>query len=173
MGQVALGRREYLAQLMRRYGGPLLTYIQRMIGDRHRSEELLQEVFLAVWSKRKRYEFPRSFRAWVFAIATKHCWASFRKTSAASVSLDEDSSACPVDAEPSPVETAVATETASIVASAVARLPPKQRMVVVMRTWNGLPYSEIARIAGCTEATVRSHMHHGLAAMRKYLEPRL
>jgi RNA polymerase sigma factor (sigma-70 family) len=53
----------------------------------------------------------------------------------------------------------------------VTRLPPQQRAVVVLRVWEGLPYARIAEIVGRTEATVRSHMHHGLAALRKHLEP--
>ena len=36
MGQVSLGNRDHLAELVRRYAGPLLTFIERMIGDRHR-----------------------------------------------------------------------------------------------------------------------------------------
>ena len=72
-----------------------------------------------------------------------------------------------------PDEAAVATETASIVQTAVARLPEQQRMVVVLRTWNGLSYRAIAQIMERAESTVRSEMFHGLAAMRKYLEPRL
>ena len=65
--------------LIRRHASRLLTYIQRMIGDRHRSEELFQEVFLAVWSKRRQYKFPRPFRAWLFGIATNQCRSEFRK----------------------------------------------------------------------------------------------
>ena len=45
--------------------------------------------------------------------------------------------------------------------------------MVVLRVWQGMSYAEIAETVGRTEATVRSHMHHGLAALRKYLEPRL
>ena len=67
MGQVASGKQDNLAALVRRYASPLLTYVQRMVGDRHRSEELVQEVFLRVWLKRKTYRFPRTFRAWLFA----------------------------------------------------------------------------------------------------------
>jgi DNA-directed RNA polymerase specialized sigma24 family protein len=45
--------------------------------------------------------------------------------------------------------------------------------VVVLRVWEGLPYARIAELVGCGEATVRSHMHHGLAALRQHLGPRL
>jgi len=55
MQQVALGKRECVGTLLRRHASELLTFIQRMIGDRHRSEELFQEVFLAVWTRRRTY----------------------------------------------------------------------------------------------------------------------
>ena len=75
MGQVALGKREQLEPLVRRYSSALLTYLHRMVGDRHRAEELFQDVFFAVWQKRKTYKFPKSFRSWLFAIATNRCRA--------------------------------------------------------------------------------------------------
>ncbi len=66
MADVAWGNREPLGRLVRRYGSPLLTFIQRMIGDRHRSEELFRDVFLAVWDKRHSYRYSKPFRAWLF-----------------------------------------------------------------------------------------------------------
>ena len=58
-------------------------------------------------------------------------------------------------------------------AEAVAQMPAAQRTVLVLRVWNHLSYAEIAQVVGRSEATVRSHMFHGLANLRKYLEPRM
>ena len=77
----------------------------------------------------------------------------------------------PAAPEPPPEEQAIAAETAERVARAVTLLPPQQRAVVVLRVWQGLPYARIAEVVGCAEATVRSHMHHGLAALRTALAP--
>jgi RNA polymerase sigma-70 factor (ECF subfamily) len=174
MAQVALGQRDHLEPLIRRYASPLLTFLQRMSGDRHRSEELFQEVFLTVWVKRRQYQFPRPFKAWLYAIAANKCRASYRSRSARPLAaLQENPAADPVASELSPADSAIATETSTLVAHAVTRLPQQQRMVVVLRIWEGLSYGEIAEAAGRTEATVRSHMHHGLAALRKFLEPQL
>jgi RNA polymerase sigma-70 factor (ECF subfamily) len=170
MAQVARGRRELLEPLLRRYASPLLTFIRRMIGDRHRSEELFQEVFLAVWAKRGQYQFPRPFKAWLYSIALNQCRADFRRPGPAQ-ELKEG--LVPVAAGPAPDETAISTETATFVAAAVRQLPTQQRSVVVLRIWDGLSYADIAAAVGRTEGTVRAHMHHGLAAMRKFLEPRL
>jgi RNA polymerase sigma-70 factor (ECF subfamily) len=174
MGQVALGKRDSLELLIRRHASSLLSFLQRMIGDRHRGEELFQEVFLTVWLKRERYQTSRPFKPWLYTIALNKCRAACRGRSAApAVSLDEGSPATPQTPDASPADKAIATETAALVAAAVAHLPARQRAVVVLRIWEGLSYEAIAAIVGRSEATVRSHMHHGLARLRKYLEPRL
>lgn len=176
MGQVALGNREHLEPLIRRHASPLLTYLERTIGDRHRAEELFQDVFLAIWTKRKTYQFPRRFRPWLFAIATNRCRTAFRRAKPAAVSsssTEDYAGPDPVDLGPSPVDVAVTTETATLVSTAIAQLPTQQRMVVVLRHYNGLSYAEIAQIAGRSEATVRSNMHHALKRMRTYLETRM
>jgi RNA polymerase sigma-70 factor (ECF subfamily) len=172
MSQVAEGRAEQLERLVRRHAGTLLTFICRMVGDRHRGEELFQEVCLAVWVKRRQYQYPRPFRPWLYAIALNKCREAFRTQPPVTLSLNR-SAAEPPAAGAGPDEHAVASETAELVSRAVTRLPPQQRAVVVLRVWQGLAYARIAELVGCSEATVRSHMHHGLAALREALQPLL
>ena len=78
MAQVALGHREALEPLVRRYAGPLVGFIRRLVRDSHRGEELFQDVFLAVWQKRTQYQFPRPFKPWLYMIALNKCRADFR-----------------------------------------------------------------------------------------------
>lgn len=170
MANVALGQRAPLEVLVRRYGSALLTFIRRMVGDPHRSEELFQEVFLAVWCKRHQYEFPRSFKNWLYAIAVNKCRADFRARTGIQSFVEEDAAMVPSAPGLSPVETMIAAETATRVAGAVARLPEQQRLVVVLRIWQGLSYAAIADLLGVSDATVRSHMHHALTTLRKHLE---
>jgi RNA polymerase sigma-70 factor (ECF subfamily) len=165
MAQAALGQQEPLEVLVRRYAQPLVSFLARMVRDRHRGEELFQEVFLAVWRKRRQYQFPRPFKPWLYAIAVNKCRAAFR-AARAEVPL---TSAPPIAGGDTPSEVAIATETAERIARAVGRLPPQQRAVVAMRVWDGLSYAEIASAVACSEATVRSHMHHGLRAVREAL----
>jgi RNA polymerase sigma-70 factor (ECF subfamily) len=170
MSQVAAGQGDLLERLVRRHATALLTFITRMIGDRHRAEELFQEVFLAVWLKRRQYQYPRPFRPWLYAIALNRCRAVFRLRTPTPISLavNQDD---PTDSEAAPDEQVMAAETADLVSRAVTRLPPQQRAVVALRIWQGLPYARIAEAVGCTEGTVRSHMHHGLLALREALQP--
>ncbi len=173
MNRAARGERQALDTLIRRHANGLLTFIHRMVGDRHRAEELFQDVFLAVWTGRATYRYGRPFRPWLYGIAMNKCRAEFRKSQPIAVDFQVDPPVPVLANDPTAAETALASERAVHVAQAVATLPDQQRMVVVLRIWNGLSYGEIAEAMKKTQGTVRSHMFHALAAMRRYLEPRM
>jgi RNA polymerase sigma-70 factor (ECF subfamily) len=173
MLHAALGDQRCLEPLVRRYASPLLTFIRRMIGDEHRSEELFQDVFVAVWTRRKQYEFPRPFRAWLYAIAVNVCRAEFRRRRGVGVLLDDTRLAMVPAAVDPPGAPVVTTERAALGMAALAELPAQERVIVSLRTWSGLSYAEIADVLARAEVTVRVHMHNALARLREYLEPRL
>ena len=102
MARTADGNRACLELLVRRHATPLLTFLARMAGDRHRGEELFQEVFLAVWVKRRLYQHPRPFKPWLYAIAVNKCRAAFRTRPAWSVPLSEDGPRRPAPRRPTP-----------------------------------------------------------------------
>jgi RNA polymerase sigma factor (sigma-70 family) len=103
----------------------------------------------------------------------KKCQAERRGRQAAPASLGQGGAVAAVGREGAPDEGAIATETATLIEQAVMGLPVQRRLVVVMRIWNAFSYAEIGNILQCEESTVRSHMFHGLASLRKYLEPRM
>jgi len=172
MLELQRGDRSQLTLLLRRHADALLAFIHRTVRDRHRAEELFQDVFLAVWIGRHSFQRSGTFRPWLFGIAVNKCRAELRRSTRLSVvGLNyADEAASP---GPTPESAADAAETAHHVQQAVDRLPDNQRTAVVLRLWSGLAYSEIAQAMGVAEGTVRSHMFHALKTMRNYLEPRL
>src|SRR5262249_8228519 len=108
-------------------------------------------------------------RPWLYAIALNRCRAVFRLKTPAPVPLAV-AKVDPAGHDVAPEEHAISAETAELVSQAVTRLPPQQRAVVVLRIWHGMPYARIAEMVGCTEGTVRSHMHHALESLRPELE---
>jgi RNA polymerase sigma factor (sigma-70 family) len=176
MQQVARGSVGYLEPLIRRYAQPILTFTTRLMGSRHRGEEAFQETFLAVWAFRRTYRYPGYFRPWLFRIAHNKCRQLARPRDALIrfTSAEPDDLPSSVSAEPpGPVELAIAAETSTLVERAVARLPDRQRAILVMRLWNAMSYTEIAEALDIAEPTVRSAMHDALANVRRCLEPRL
>jgi RNA polymerase sigma-70 factor (ECF subfamily) len=174
MARVAAGDRPALDLLVRRHAAPLFSFLRRLVRDHHRCEELFQETFLSVWSKRHLYEAPRSFKAWLYAIALNKCRAAFRSRPLLTLASPPEEADGPLlEPDDSPGDRLLADETAQLVLRAVEQLPPQQRLVVMLRVWQGLSYAEIAETLGRTEATVRSHMHHALQALRMGLEAHL
>ena len=153
--------------LIRRYARPLMTLINRMIGRHHRSEEVFQEVLFSCWKNRTQYQFPRSFKPWLYAIAINQCRQTYRKKDN-SVS-NQDAVVDMATTKQMPDDFAVGKETAGLLKDAVERLPDQQRAVVVLRIWNGLSYREIAETVDKPEATVRSYMFHALKNLRSRL----
>jgi RNA polymerase sigma factor (sigma-70 family) len=60
-----------------------------------------------------------------------------------------------------------------MIRSALARLPERQRIVIVLRFLCDLPVAEVARLVGRSEGTVKSRTATALAALRRSLEPQL
>lgn len=163
MAQVAAGRGESLTPLVQRYTVPLVSFLHRMTGDRDRAEDLFQESFLNVWRKRRTYTFPRPFKPWLYAIAVNVARAAYRS---AKEMVALPAGVSPMSKEPSPHEDAIGAESSAKIAAAIRNLPEAQRAVLAMRVWDGMSYGQIAEAIGRTEATVRSHMSHGLATLR-------
>jgi RNA polymerase sigma-70 factor (ECF subfamily) len=173
MAAVAGGNTQALETLIQRHATLLLSFLHRMTGDYHHGEELFQEVFLAVWCKRGFYEYPLPFKTWLYAIAVNRCRSDFRRAAPPTEPLAEKELADSSPGRSSPVTTALAAESAAIIAAAVARLPEPQRVVAALRIWQQMSYVEIAQVLDQPEGTIRSHMHRGLCALRELLEGRL
>lgn len=168
------GNHESMEALLRRHATPLLNFLRRLVGDPSLAEELFQEVFLAVWAKRSTYRYPRPFKPWLYAIAVNKVRQHRRRKHLDAVSLNAaEANSVNATSANEPLQAAVDAEHAALIAQAVARLPLQQRTVLVLRLWDGMSYREIAEVTGNEEGTVRSHMHHGLAAIRHALGPRL
>lgn len=171
MQQVKAGRRDCLEVLLRRYATPLLTYLHRISGARHSAEDLLQETFLAVWAKRESFAGLGSFGSWLFAIATNCHRQAYRRQNRRMGMVEhwDSMTAVPCSA-PTPLENSLISEQHQSLELAISRLPEQQRMVLVLRHWNRMSHAEISKVVDCTEATVRSHLHHALSNIRRYME---
>lgn len=171
MRRVRSGERSSLSILLRRFAGPVMTFIHRSGVPAQNREEVFQEVFLAVWTHRRKFRLTGRFRPWLFGITANKCRAARRQRRSSVELPDDDPRWTGVGA--APVDDLIQGETSELVAAAVAKLPPRQREVIVMRVWNGMSYADIAAAINRTESTVRTNMSAGLTALRNFLEPRM
>lgn len=152
--------------LFDRYSGPLLGFTERMLGVKAEAEEVTQDVFVKMISRAEQYDGRASISTWLFAIAANACRdrlrSSWRTTSV------------PLEGVPEPKGTDEAVEGGLIererrqlVRSALARLTPEQREVLVLARYRGMPYAEIARALGISEGAVKTRVFRALETLKK------
>jgi RNA polymerase sigma-70 factor, ECF subfamily len=164
------------AQLVRRWEGPIQRLCSRMTGDTHRGEDLAQETFVRLFSKRKDYRPQGRFSTFLWRVAINLCYDELRKIRRRSESPleTENNGECvtlhefPAD-EPSPDQTLLVRERNELVHEAVMRLPETYRIVVVLRHYENLKFREIAEVLGVPEGTVKSRMTEALMQLTRLL----
>jgi RNA polymerase sigma-70 factor (sigma-E family) len=135
-----------------------------LCGDWHRAEDLTQsaltKVYLA-WSRVRRADnvdaYVRQVLVRTYLDEQRRRWRSEQLSGETLDGLRPDPAA--------------ASDQRLDLLRALATLPPRQRAAVVLRCWEDLPITEVARALDCSEGTVKSQTSRGLAALRGVLAP--
>jgi RNA polymerase sigma-70 factor (ECF subfamily) len=153
------------AELVLRYDARLRYFVRKLVGDAHRADDLVQDVWLDVHRHLARLNDPQAFRAWIYRIARDRAFGQLRKAQRAEHPLGE------IDVpDDDSAEDSFSEEDAAAIHVALDRLPAEQREVLVLRFLEAMSYDEIARATGLAIGTVRSRLHYGKQTLRNYLE---
>jgi RNA polymerase sigma-70 factor (ECF subfamily) len=159
--QIASGEERALAELYQRHGKPLYNYLLRLVHVPAVAEDLLQEVFVAVWQGAHRFKGHAKVTTWLYRI-THNRAVSWLRRHRQETGLDElPDLADGVD----PAAYAMEKWRALQLRRALDRLPPRHRSVLELTFFLGFSYAEVAEIVGCPVGTVKSRMSHA----RRYL----
>jgi RNA polymerase sigma-70 factor, ECF subfamily len=151
-----------------RYHARLLNFIHRMIGDRERAEDLVQETFVRVYRHLHRYDQNRKFSTWAYTIAGNLAKNELRNRSRNPMVLFQtikknwEADHRPLEWEDNryrPDDLYRKRDLKEKVDQAVAALPEHHRVVFVLRELEGKSYEEIADITGVNLGTVKSRLN--------------
>jgi RNA polymerase sigma-70 factor, ECF subfamily len=148
--------------LYQRYSRAVYAVVRRMVSDRGRSEDVVQEAFASVWRAAAGYKRERgSAAAWMFAISRNAAADALRTRTA--VAIGE----LPEHADPSagPDEQTAAGLEAFAVHAAVDALPEREREVIELAYFGGLSQSEVAGRLSLPLGTVKTRTRSGLARL--------
>jgi RNA polymerase sigma-70 factor (ECF subfamily) len=173
-----------LGDLYRRWAGPLLRYLERMVSERAIAEELLQEAFVRVHGARERYAPEARFSTWLFRIgrnlALNELDRAHRRRPHLSASRMDDRDEAPgapprprlslVSERPSPLEVTEARESSVRLEQELARLPERQRSALWLAAVEGRSYVEIADILDTSTQSVKSLVHRARATLAERME---
>lgn len=168
--------------LVDRYQTRLLNFIYRTVGDRERSEDLVQEVFIRVHRHLARFDRTKKFSTWIYTIASNLAKNELRNRSRNPIVLfqtmtsgweDEERPLEFEDTQSRPDDLFRKRHVRSLVEQTVAQLPQHHREVFVLRELEGRSYEEIADITHCNLGTVKSRLNRARSSFAEIIEPAL
>ena len=184
------GDEDAFRRLVGPYERELRVHCYRMLGSVQDAEDAMQDALLAAWQGLGGFEGRASVRTWLYRVTTTRCLNVRRSarrrqgtmppgpTPPEPTRLGEVTwlEPCPddlltglPDAEPGPEARYEAREAISLAfITAVQRLPPRQRAVLILRDVLGFAASEAARVLGTTEESVTSALKRARATLRHH-----
>ncbi|MEX2577643.1 MAG: sigma-70 family RNA polymerase sigma factor [Verrucomicrobiales bacterium] len=172
---IANGDRQCFERLHARYDGLLFTIIEKILADRHDSEEVLQEVLGSLWKKAHQYHPGRGRPVtWLASMARNRAIdrlrAKQRQARLKSAYSDEMAASPRGTAAVNGPEAAARREACSAVRSAVMELTDVQREAIEKVYFQGLTQQEIADQLGEPLGTVKARVRRGLAKLRNTVD---
>ena len=180
MSRYCNGEEEAFEILYRRYEKPILSFIYRMLMNAADAEDLCQETFFRVVRGKKKYQVTGKFKIWLFRIAHNLCRDRLRRMKFRSnLSLNNPISnqysehnelnKSVSDLSPDPLKHMETDEIRAKVQKAIASLPDEQRIVIILKEYYELKFTEIADILNSPTGTVKSLNYRGHEKLKKVL----
>ena len=158
-------------ELVVRHQGSVYRFLLGLLGDEELAADATQETFVRALGNLSGFRGDSSFRTWLLAIARNEARGTLRRrVRRREFALDE---APPLEDEKAgPEVMALRTDEVRRIREALLSLPPKQRMSVSLRLFDGLSFREVGRAIDSSEGSARVNYHHGIRRLRELLDER-
>jgi RNA polymerase sigma-70 factor (ECF subfamily) len=179
MRSVAGGDMDAFQSLIEVHQARVIGTVAKMLGDDVDSEDIAQQVFIRVWKSAARYQPTAKFTTWLFKITRNLVFNELRRRKRHPVTPlqleEEEHFFQPADCgSMSPDVSLLDSELNDTIQMAIDALPETQRMAIVLRRYEEMPYEEIAEVLGLSVPAVKSVLFRARAELRenlrKYLE---
>ena len=174
------GDQDAFAELVGRYRNQITSYIYRMTNDYEGAVDLAQETFIRVYRAASRYQTTHAFSTYIYRIATNLAISEMRRRKRRKLmSLtglfqgeegDADKEFDLPDDEALPEETLLDKERSGVISRAIASLPEKYRLPLVLREVEEKSYEEVAEILDLSQGTLKSRLSRGRGLLREKLK---
>ena len=153
-----------LTMLLRRFELPLLQYATRILGDRDRARDVVQETFMELQRDQRRQP-DHAPAKWLFTVCRNRALNICRKEKRMTY-LDEEILEKEPGHDPAPNERIEQEEASGFLLRIVATLPPRQQEVLQLKFQNDLSYQEISEITKLSVSHVGVLIHTALKTLR-------
>ena len=166
------------AVIVGRYRNPITNYLYRFLNDYEEAVDLAQETFVRVYFAIDRYHTDYAFSTYIYRIATNLAISEMRKrkrrtmlslTGLFQTDVEDTTEFQPTDERSLPDKDLIDDEQGRVIAKAIATLPPKYRVPVILRDIEGKTYEEIASILELGLGTTNSRISRARGLLKEKL----
>ncbi|MCA9412848.1 MAG: sigma-70 family RNA polymerase sigma factor [Candidatus Omnitrophica bacterium] len=161
------------ASLVKIHEQRLFHTAYRILHQREDAEDCVQETFVRAWDRFPELHSDHAFRTWIYRILSNQALDMLRmreRRASGLHSLQEETMRLPFKSGPlTPREALRQSRERDRIESAIETLAPKQKIVFVLRHFQGLKMTEISEILDCPVGTVKATLHAALQKLRKAL----
>ena len=174
MCRIAKGDEEAFALLLEKHQHAVIGIVAKMLGSTSEAEDIAQQVFVRIWKSAKKYKEKAKFTTYLFTITRNLVFnEARRKKVRKQVSIEEQGEDWGTqytdNKAASPDQAYLKEELVKAVDSAIAKLPEPQRVAIVLRRYEDMPYDEIASVLGASVSAVKSHLFRARATLKEEL----
>src|ERR687893_63871 len=150
-------------ELYWRYGRRINAYVQGMVKDHGRAEDVTQEVFVSALRRMRATDRPIAFRPWIYEIARNACIDAHRRTKRTEeVPLEPEGLSRAdggrlVDASPAPENAVAVKEQLDTLRGAFGGLSDTHHEILIMRELEGRSYADIGEARGVARPPAAAH----------------
>ena len=185
-GQLVLkcinGERKAFDELIERYQRQAVAVSYRLLGNTQDALEVTQDAFLKAYSSLGTLQKPEAFGGWLMRIVS-NLSLNYRRSRKLRTQLPLDDMLGPSESQQAekggsewmakdadPVHELESVELGGQLKRALAQLPEKQRLAIVMFTIEELPQKQVAETLGCSVEAVKWHVFQGRKKLRELLK---
>lgn len=176
MLRVRGGDLEAFEMLVDRHQHSVVGTAAKMLGGDGDADDIGQQVFIRVWKSAARYEPSAKFTTWLMTITRNLVFNEMRRRQRARLvpmeTAQEDAPQhqfADADAAP-PGEQLLDAELQGAIEEAIASLPENQRMAIVLRRYENMPYEEIAKVLKTSVPAVKSILFRARMELKERLK---
>jgi RNA polymerase sigma-70 factor (ECF subfamily) len=164
---IAAGDKCAMRVLFQRHNLRIYRFVLRLVGNTALAEDIVSEVFLAVWRGAGRFKAESQVTTWLLAIARHKAISVLRRR--AEAQLDDHTAAAIVDPRDDPETRMHKQDRSETIQKCLARLSPSHREIIDLIYYHGKLVRDVAQIVGVPEGTVKTRMFHARKQLSKML----
>lgn len=170
--QIRGGDEAAFEQLVRRKTSKVYALCHRVIGNAEDAKDISQLVFLKLWENLDKYDPSYAFDTWLYRLVTNVGIDFMRNKKSRENAVNSNLRLVKTSSDAEQTVTVQRKEIEAVFQQVSSTLSPKQKTVFVMSEMEDLRSSEIAKILGCRESTVRNHLFNARKLMQQQLRIR-